>query len=71
MVLVALACAIALPVGYYFMSQWLEHFEYRTEISWWIFASTLCGALLITLLTVSLHAAKVALINPAKTLRNE
>jgi putative ABC transport system permease protein len=70
-VLVVIACFIAIPVGYYFMSEWLGGYEYRTEISWWVFLLTSLGALTITLLTVSFQALKAALMNPVKSLRSE
>lgn len=69
--LVLIALGIAIPVAYYFMHKWLQNYEYRTDISWWIFAAAGGGALLITLLTVSYQAIKAALINPVKSLRNE
>ncbi|MEJ0106106.1 MAG: ABC transporter permease [Bacteroidota bacterium] len=69
--LVLLSCAIAIPAGYYFMHNWLLNYEYRTEISWWIFASAGAGALIITLLTVSFQSIKAALMNPVKSLRTE
>ncbi|OQP40158.1 hypothetical protein A4D02_14600 [Niastella koreensis] len=58
-------------LGYYFMSKWLQSYSYRTSLSWWIFAATGSGALLITLLTVSYQAIKAALANPVKSLRTE
>ena len=70
-ILVITACVIAIPLAYYFMHQWLGVYEYRTEISWWIFVVTGAGALVITLLTVSFQAIKAALMNPVKSLRSE
>jgi len=32
-VLVIISCFIAIPIGYYFMSSWLQKYEYSTEIS--------------------------------------
>jgi putative ABC transport system permease protein len=69
--LVLLSCAIAIPAAYYFLHQWLQNYEYRTEISWWIFAAAGIGALVITLLTVSFQAIKAAIANPVKSLRTE
>jgi ABC-type antimicrobial peptide transport system permease subunit len=69
--LVTIAFGIATPVAYYFLNNWLHKYEYRTEISWWIFALTGAGALVITLLTVSYQSIKAALINPVKSLRSE
>ena len=70
-VLVTIAFGIATPLAYYFLSNWLHKYEYRTDISWWIFAVTGAGALVITLLTVSYQSIKAALINPVKSLRSE
>jgi ABC-type antimicrobial peptide transport system permease subunit len=70
-VLVIISCLIAAPIAYYFMNDWLQKYTYRTEISWWVFASADLGALLITLLTVSYQAIKAALANPVKSLRTE
>jgi ABC-type antimicrobial peptide transport system permease subunit len=70
-VLVIVACVVAVPVSYYFMHQWLEKYNYRTEISWWTFLLTIIGALFITLLTVSFQAVKAALMNPVNSLRSE
>jgi putative ABC transport system permease protein len=69
--LVVISCVIAIPVAWYFLHQWLQAYEYRTEISWWIFALSAMGALIITLLTVSFQAIKAALANPVKSLRTE
>ena len=69
--LVIISCLIAAPIAYYFMSQWLQKYSYRTEISWWIFAVAGVGALAITLLTVSFQAIKAGVANPIKSLRME
>lgn len=70
-VLVSVSLAIAIPLSYYFMHNWLQHYQYRTSVTWWIFAAAGCGALLITLLTVSFQAIKAALANPVRSLRSE
>ncbi len=70
-ILVIISCVIAIPVGYYFMSGWLENYDYSTEISGWTFLATVIGALLITLLTVSYQAIKAALLNPVNSLKSE
>jgi ABC-type antimicrobial peptide transport system permease subunit len=69
--LVIISCLIAGPVAWYFLHQWLQAYEYRTGISWWIFALSAMGALTLTLLTVSFQAVKAALANPVKSLRTE
>jgi ABC-type lipoprotein release transport system permease subunit len=70
-VLVIISCGVAIPIGYYFMNNWLQKYEYRTDISWWVFITTCIGALSITLLTVSYQSIRAALANPVKSLRSE
>jgi putative ABC transport system permease protein len=70
-VLVVISLLVAVPVAWYAMHQWLQQYEYRSAISWWIFALTAIGALLITVLTVSYQTIKAALSNPVKSLRTE
>jgi putative ABC transport system permease protein len=70
-VLVFISLAIVTPTTYYFMHHWLLNYQYRTEISWWVFAVSGLGAILITLLTVSYQSIKAAVTNPTKSLRSE
>ncbi len=69
--LVLISCLIAIPIIYHFMGRWLQNYEYRMEISWWIFGLAIAGALVITILTVSFQAIKAASVNPVKSLRTE
>jgi putative ABC transport system permease protein len=69
--LVIISQLIASPIAYYFMHNWLQHYQYRTNISWWMFAATAVGAIAITLLTVSYQSIKAALENPVRSLRSE
>ncbi|GAA4454370.1 ABC transporter permease [Nibrella saemangeumensis] len=69
--LVIIACLLASPIAWYFLNNWIQKYEYRTDIPWWVFIASGAGALLITLLTVSYQALKAALINPVKSLRSE
>jgi putative ABC transport system permease protein len=71
LVLVAVSCLIAIPVADYFLSDWLSQFTYRTELSWWIFASASAAAITITLVTVSYQSIRAAMVNPVKSLRAE
>jgi len=71
MILVGIACLIAVPVAYYYVHGWLQGYDYRVGISWWVFAIAITGAFLLTILTVSYQAIKAALANPVKALRSE
>jgi putative ABC transport system permease protein len=70
-VLVLISSVIASSIAWYVMNDWLLRYEYRIQVSLWIFIVTTVGALLITLVTVSFQALKVALVNPVQTLRSE
>jgi putative ABC transport system permease protein len=70
-VLVCISLVIASPVGWYLMHNWLSHYVYRTELSWWIFAITGIGTILITVLTVSYQTVKAARNNPVQSLKAE
>jgi putative ABC transport system permease protein len=65
------ACVIALPVAYLLAENWLKSFVYREPMSILIFASSLSGLLLITLVTVSYETWKAARANPVVSLRSE
>lgn len=69
--LVMIACCVAVPLSVYFMSGWLTQYQYRTGISWFMIASVTIGSLIVTLLTVSYQALKAAWINPVNSLRSE
>ena len=71
MVLVLIACAIAIPLAWWAMTRWLQNYEYRTRLDWWIFVTAMLGALLITLVTVSIQTIRAARANPIKSLRSE
>ncbi|WP_339810499.1 ABC transporter permease [uncultured Imperialibacter sp.] len=70
-ILVTISCFIAMPLAYYFMSGWLQNYEYHTSIAWYIFALSALGAFAVTLLTVSFQAIRAAVANPVKSLRAE
>jgi ABC-type antimicrobial peptide transport system permease subunit len=70
-VLVTLSCGIAFPVAWWAMRGWLQGYEYRTTIHWWVFAVAGGAALFIALVTVSFQAIRTALTNPIKSLRTE
>ncbi len=69
--LVIISCCISIPLAWYYLHNWLESYQYKTDISWWVFILSCAGALAITLITVSFQAIKAALANPVKSLRSE
>ncbi|MBS1563550.1 MAG: ABC transporter permease [Bacteroidetes bacterium] len=70
-VMICVAMLIAMPLASWFMHGWLQNYYYRASLSWWIYAATALGALLITLLTISYQSIRAALANPVESLRTE
>lgn len=70
-VLVILSLAIASPLAWYFLKNWLKDYEYHVTLGWQVFALSGILAVLVTLLTVSFQSVKAALANPVKSLRSE
>jgi len=69
--LVMIASLLSFPIAWWAMNEWLQDFSYRINISWWVFVLAGISVLLIALATVSYHALKAAVANPAKNLRTE
>lgn len=70
-VLVIISCLVAVPLAWMVLQSWLEGYEYRVAIRWWIFISASAGTLIITIATISWHMIKAAMVNPATTLKVE
>jgi len=69
--LITISSVIATPVAWVAMNKWLQNYVYRINISWWVFVVAGVGAMVITLLTVSVQSIKAAIANPVKSLRTE
>ena len=70
-ILIGIALAIAAPLSYYLMENWLQDYSYRIEIKWWVFGLAGGFALIITSLTVGFQAIKAAIANPVNSLKTE
>ncbi len=70
-ILIAIAFAIATPIAWYYMHQWLQDYAYRINISLWLFVAGGLAAIIIALATISFQAIKAAIANPVKSLRTE
>lgn len=62
---------LAVPLVYYAIGEWLAGFAYHIKIGASSFAMAGGMVLMVIFITVSIQAIKVALANPAKTLRTE
>lgn len=70
-ILILIAFAIAAPLAWYMMSQWLKNFNYRINIGVWIFILAVLVSVVIAWITVGYKSMKAALVNPVKSLRSE
>lgn len=70
-ILVIIACIISIPIASYAMNVWLQDFEYRIRMYWWIYSAGVVSCLLVTMLTVSYHSIKASIANPVESLKTE
>jgi len=70
-IMVVISLCVAMPAAAWIMHNWLQNYTYRTGLSWWVFAISGFGALVITLLTISYQSIKAAMANPVKSLKTE
>jgi putative ABC transport system permease protein len=70
-ILIAIAFVIAVPVGWYFMNNWLQEFAYRIDIELWMILTAGIFSLAIAILTITFQSIKVARENPVKMLKSE
>ena len=70
-ILVLIAFIFASPIAWYAMDTYLDRYDIRVPVDWWIFPAAGLVALLFALLIVSNQAFRAAQKNPVESLRNE
>lgn len=68
---VVISMAIAFPLAFIVLNQWLNNFAFKVTIGPWIFFGAGFMALVVALLTVSWQSLGAAFANPVDSLRNE
>ena len=71
MVLIAVSFVIAIPLAWWITYRWLQDYEYRIGLSWWIFAASGLLVVIIALLTVSYQSIRAATADPIKAIKSE
>ena len=71
LMLVLISILIASLVAWFAMHKWLQSYDYRITIQWWVFIVAGLLSIIISLATVSFQAIKAAIANPVKSLRTE
>ena len=69
--LVIIAFLIAVPFTWWMMSNWLEQYDFKVNITIWMFGAVGLVMLLLTLAVVGLNTVGAATRNPVKSLRTE
>ncbi len=62
---------ISIPIAYYLMDNWLQHFTQRFPVQAWIFLFAFVFTALVSYLTMIFNIIKVAGQNPVESLRYE
>jgi putative ABC transport system permease protein len=71
LILVTIGIVIATPVAYYFMTNWLQNYVYRTTVGLPVLIISALITILITFITISYKAYQAAIMNPAQSLKTE
>lgn len=71
LVLVGISFLLAAPVGYLFMSFWLQDFEYAVDINSWVFVIAIGFTLVVSGITTGFRSLRAATVNPVDSLRSE
>lgn len=69
--LVLISLLIATPIAWWAMHSWLQDFNYRVNIEWWVFVLAGLLSVVIALGTISYKAIRAAMANPVRSLRSE
>ena len=69
--LILIGFALAAPLAWYVMSQWLSDFAYKIEIGPDIFLVGLVVSFIIAIITVGYRSLRAATMNPVDSLRSE
>ncbi|HAA21102.1 MAG TPA: transporter permease, partial [Cytophagales bacterium] len=68
---ILIAIALALPISYLLMQQWLQDFAFHIPLHWWYFVGVGLAVVIIAGLTVMVQTLRVARVNPVVCLKEE
>jgi ABC-type antimicrobial peptide transport system permease subunit len=69
--LITVSFALAVPIAWYGVNEWLMNFESHVDVQWWLFAAPGVIVLAIALAVVCMKSFNAAIANPVDKLRNE
>jgi putative ABC transport system permease protein len=65
------AFALAMPLSYYFIQQWLNGFAYRIDLAWWMFTLPVAALFALTLFLIGSQSLKTIHNNPVDSIKYE
>ena len=68
--IVAAASAVAFPIGYMIMKEWVAQYVKQAPIAWWIYAVILLAIVLLIALSVGSRVWRTARENPAEVIKS-
>jgi len=69
--LILASTVLAIPLAWWVMRDWLNHFVFKIDISVWTFVLTGLSTLLISWITIGYLTIRAASVNPVETLKEE
>jgi putative ABC transport system permease protein len=66
---IGVAFILAVPVAYWVMSRWLQHFAYKTDLNGWVFALAGMSVGMLSVLAVSIPSWRASRLNPVQALK--
>jgi putative ABC transport system permease protein len=69
--IILVASILALPLAWFAANNWLEGYTVRIDLNAWMFVAPMLFILSTALITVSFQTIRSALVNPAKSLKEE
>jgi putative ABC transport system permease protein len=71
LILVAISIVVALPAAYFIMSNWLQNYVYKTNISAMLLIFAALLTFVLTIITISYKAYQASILNPANSIKTE
>lgn len=69
--LVLIAFVLATPFAWWGVNQWLQSYQYKVDVAWWVYLLAGVVSFGIAWITMSYQSIRAALSNPVKSLRSE
>ena len=69
--LITVSFALAIPIAWYGVNEWLMNFEHHIDVEWWLFAAPGVIVMMIAIAVVCMKSFSAAMANPVDKLRNE